>query len=179
MAQIIEASMDETSRVTETPIQNSNIIFPRCQVDASWAYDNLLFGGGLVLDLAENIQLTGSFVSTQVPAPIYAELHTLLWAMNAIRQLGLTSIGFESDCLQLVQLIEEEEDWPSLTTELEEFYFLRSTFISFSLTFIPRNFNVRTDALSKEARARGYFFSHVKSLVSSQVTNTATLLGTP
>lgn len=80
--------------------------------------------------------------------------------MKNVGRLGYTSVRFESDCLQLVKLVEEEEEWPSLASELEDFCFTHS---SFSLTFLPRIANVRANFLSKEIRVRDLVFSHVNS----------------
>ncbi|CAA7058561.1 unnamed protein product [Microthlaspi erraticum] len=166
VAQVVTRSLDTVPPTDNISTHNSNVMYPRCQVDASWVHNNPTFGGGLVLDIDED---TGSFASTQVLTPLHAEFHSLIWAMKAIRQLGYVSVSFETDCLQLVKLVEEkEEDWPSLASELEDFRFTRLTFLSFSLTFIPRIVNVRADSLAKEARTRGSCFSHVNSCFSSE-----------
>ena len=68
---------------------------------------------------------------------------------------------FESDYLQMVNLINDEEEWPSLVSEWNEFIHLRSSFTCFSLFYIPRNANVRADLLAKGARAQNLKFSHV------------------
>ena len=72
---------------------------------------------------------------------------------------------FESDCLQLVRLIEEEEEWLSLMAEFDEFLTLRSRFLLCSISFVSRLKNVRADRLAKGARSRGFCFSHVNSEV--------------
>ncbi|WZY76568.1 hypothetical protein YC2023_022952 [Brassica napus] len=79
---------------------------------------------------------------------------------------------FESDSLQMVKLIEEEEFWPALASELDEFFHLRSSFTLFSLSFIYRDFNSRADLLAKGARAKGYEFSHVNFLVPPELAQT-------
>ncbi|CAA7048873.1 unnamed protein product [Microthlaspi erraticum] len=102
-----------------------------------------------------------------VMSPLHAEFVSLLWAMDTIKQMGCLSIRFETDCFLLTKLIDEEEEWPALATEIEEFKSLRSCFNSFVLSFIPRSSNVRADCLSKGARAHGVSFSHVNSLIPS------------
>lgn len=72
---------------------------------------------------------------------------------------------FESDCLQMVKLIEEEEFWPSLASEWEEFIHTRSLFTVFSLSFVPRELNARADFLAKGARAKATVFSLVNDVV--------------
>ena len=58
-------------------------------------------------------------------------------------------MNFESDCLQMVNLINDEEEWPSLVSEWNEFVHLRSYFTGFSLSYISRKSNVRADLLAK------------------------------
>ena len=83
---------------------------------------------------------------------------------NSLR-LGEESMHFESDCLQMVKLIEEEEYWPSLASKFDEFFHLRSLFTLFLLSFIHREFNSRADLLAKDARMKNSEFSHVNILV--------------
>lgn len=71
----------------------------------------------------------------QIPSPLHAKFNILLCAMKNSLQLGYISMVFESDCLQLVKLISEDEDWPSLVSEMNEFTFLVyefNVFLSFS-----------------------------------------------
>lgn len=139
----------------------------RCQVDASWTINQTTFGGAFIMELEDETLISGSFGGNQVLSPLHAEVKSLLWAMRVSLQMRHS---FESDCLQLVKLIDEEEVLPSLASELEEFYYIRSLFNLFSLYFIPREFSVRADTLAKGvrkgARAKATEFSHVDSLVS-------------
>ena len=73
-------------------------------------------------------------------------------------------MAFESDCLQLVRLIEEEEEeWPSFMTEFDEFLDLCSKFLFCSISFVSRLKNLRSDRLARGARSRGFCFFHVHS----------------
>lgn len=69
----------------------------------------------------------GMFAKPQVSSLLHAEFQALICAMEATLQLGFTSMR-ESDCLQLVKLIEEEEDWPSIALELDTFFITHSLF---------------------------------------------------
>ena len=84
-------------------------------------------------------------------------------------------MSFESDCLQLVKLINEEEDWPSLASEWNEFIFLVSEFNVFSISFIVRTRNVRADLLTKGARLQNSILSHVNSLIPTWVVSQANM----
>ncbi|KAG2314184.1 hypothetical protein Bca52824_017306 [Brassica carinata] len=147
--------------------------FPRCQVDASWVTNSTVFGGGFAFDFEPGSHTYGSFGMRQVPSPLHAEINILLIAMKSSLQLGYTSMFFESDCLQLVKLINENEDWPSLASEMNEFTFLVSEFNVFSISFIARNRNVRADLLAKGARLKNSIFSHVNYLIPTWLASQA------
>ena len=138
---------------------------PRCQVDASWATNQSTFGGGFIMELQDGTAMTGSLGGgKQVLTPLHAEMNSLIWAMRSSLHLRHVSMHFESGCLQMVKLIEEEEFWPSLASEWEDFFHTRSLFTSFSLSFIPRDCNAQADLLAKGARAKASEFSHVNLL---------------
>ncbi|CAH2060896.1 unnamed protein product [Thlaspi arvense] len=94
---------------------------PRCQVDGSWTADALVFGRGTVLELEDGSSRFGLLVRKTRLSPINAELEALIWTMKIFLQISIFSMAFETDCLQLVKAIEEEEHWPTLESELEEF----------------------------------------------------------
>ena len=76
-------------------------------------------------------------------------------------------MSFESDCLQLIKLINDEEDWPSMTSEWNEFIHLLPSFTVFE--FI----HVRPDLLAKDARLQNSIFSHVNSLIPARFVSKA------
>nr|VDD38065.1 unnamed protein product [Brassica oleracea] len=138
---------------------------PFCRFDASWKRDDTRHDGRLVIENEDGTTTFGSFASNRSLSPLHAEFGTLLWAMKSSLILGHESMAFESDCLQLVRLIEEEEEWPSLMAEFDEFLTLRSKFLLCSISFVSHLKNVRADRLAKGARSQGFCFSHVNSEV--------------
>ena len=125
--------------------------------------NSTISGGGFVFDLAPGTHMYGSLGMDQVLSPMHAEFTVLLNAMRHSLQLGFTSMSFESDCLQLVKLINDEEDWPAMASEWNEFIHIVSFFTAFSISFIAREHNVRADLLAKGARLQNSIFSHVNS----------------
>ncbi|KAF8091898.1 LOW QUALITY PROTEIN: hypothetical protein N665_0432s0001 [Sinapis alba] len=99
----------------------------------------------------------------QVLSPLHVEFNILLCAMKNSLQIGFTSMSFHSDCLQLVKLINDEEDWPILASEWNEFTHIRSVFTAFSIFLLHEI--VIADLLAKGARAQNSIFSHVNSLI--------------
>ncbi|XP_048623656.1 uncharacterized protein LOC125592497 [Brassica napus] len=127
----------------------------------------------------ETVQLAQAEAEScnRVLTPLHAEFQTLLWAMKSSIQLDHCTMNFKTDCLQLVKLLEEDEEdnWPSMLAEFDEFHLIRSMFTFFSISFIPRSLNFRADRLAKEARSRGFSFSHVNSQLPSWMASEAIL----
>ncbi|CDY27260.1 BnaA09g35420D [Brassica napus] len=132
----------------------------------------------MVLMTEDGATTYGSFASNRVLTPLHAEFQALLWAMKSSIQLDQASMTFETDCLQLVRLLEEDEEdnWPSMLAEFDEFHLIRSMFTFCSICFIPRSLNVRADRLAKGARSRGFSFSHVNTQLPVWMAPEANLL---
>ena len=122
-------------------------------------------GMGFVILEAEEEILQGQICTHRAQSPIHAEAEGIIWAMKEARARGLYDINFALDCQQLMNLVNRDEVWPALTTELDEIKYLLSKFQSVVLTFLPRSFNIRVDALAKGGRSRAHCFAVVNSLV--------------
>ncbi|CAA7052486.1 unnamed protein product [Microthlaspi erraticum] len=168
----------DTPREPSSHQDETNIHLPRCQVDASWGIDSNFSGGGFVLDTTDGPTIFGATAFNHALSPLHAEFSAMVWAMQSVLNLGIKSMSFETDCMQLTKLMEDEVVWPALATELEEFKLIRSSFDVFAISFIPRLFNVRADCLSKGARARGFLFAYVNPLTPSWLAHEANLRGT-
>ncbi|CDY18969.1 BnaC01g20990D [Brassica napus] len=131
----------------------------------------------MVLLTEDGTTTYGSFASNQVLTPLHAEFQSLLWAMKSSIQLDHSSMTFETDCLQLVNLLEEdnEDKWPSLLAEFEEFHLICSMFTFCSISFISRSLKFQADRLAKGARSRGFSFSLVNSQLPSWMAQEANL----
>ena len=62
--------------------------------------------------------------------------------------------GLSIDCEQLVILIQKEEDWPALDSELDEIQAVSKEFFKLSIAYIPRSLKFRTNSLAKGVRSR-------------------------
>ncbi|RID46061.1 hypothetical protein BRARA_I02748 [Brassica rapa] len=78
-----------------------------------------------------------------------------------MRDRRITSVRFETDCLDLVDMTTNPMDWPTFATEIEVFQMLQDDFEDVRLSHIPRSRNGRADMLANDARTRGYIFSHI------------------
>ena len=106
MAHVTPERREEEDGTPLPATQDSPSMRPFCRFDASWKDDDARYGGGFVMEKEDGIPMFGSFASNQVLSPLHAEFNTLLWAMKSSLLLGHDSMTFESDCLQLVKLIE-------------------------------------------------------------------------
>ncbi|KAF3488972.1 hypothetical protein F2Q69_00055469 [Brassica cretica] len=97
---------EEATNRTPTEYERTG---PHCKVDASWQKHALFFGGGFSLRDGEGRDFSDSFASNETISPIQAEFRTLLWAMNSTLLLGFQAMSFESNCHQLVKLLNNEE----------------------------------------------------------------------
>lgn len=77
-----------------------------------------------------------------------------------MRDRRITSLLFETDYSDLVDMATNPMDWPSFATEIEMFQRLHDDFEDVRLSHIPRSRNGRADTLAKDARTRDYIFSH-------------------
>ncbi|KAG7595196.1 Ribonuclease H-like superfamily [Arabidopsis thaliana x Arabidopsis arenosa] len=140
-----------------------------CQIDASWHATDTLSGHGWIVMDNETPILLGLKSSRRGLSPLQAEFETLLWAMECLISDSKTSFGFATDCSELITILHNPSDWPTLAVELQHFKLLKLSFPSFSIRFIPRCNNVRADCLAKKARARGSLFSHSNVVFLSYV----------
>ncbi|XP_013709303.2 uncharacterized protein LOC106412990 [Brassica napus] len=111
-------------------------------------------GLGFVLIDEEAPVLFGATGIRDIASPLHAEAEGLMWAMQELLKTGHREVRFESDCEQLIKLLEKEEDWPAMAPELDEIKALSSDFTEFSISHIPRSMNVRADTLAKGGRSR-------------------------
>lgn len=129
-----------------------------CQLDASWVSSNERTGLGFVLLNADVPSLFGAQGYNNAASPLHTEAEGLIWAIQEVIKKGNKEVHFELDCEQLVKLINQEEDWPSMAAELDEIKALSMSYLEISFTHIPRSLNVRADCLAKGGR------SHVRNV---------------
>ncbi|KAF3605002.1 hypothetical protein DY000_02046927 [Brassica cretica] len=72
--------------------------------------------------------------------------------MKEIRDRGLYDINFATDCQQLTNLVDREEEWPTLASELDEIKSMSSKFQNVALTFLLRSSNFRAYSSAKGRR---------------------------
>lgn len=116
-------------------------------------------GMGLIVLEQESEILRGQSKGSQVESPLHAEAEGLCWAMKEVHKRGITKVIFESDCQQLVHVLQQKKPWPALDSVLDEIGAMSAIFTAVSFKFISRSANVRADCLAKDARSRVQSFS--------------------
>ncbi|KAL0844037.1 hypothetical protein Bca101_017283 [Brassica carinata] len=147
----------------------------KCQVDASWKSAAEGVGVGFVLFEEERVIMVGLRKIMRTMSPLQAEAEGLIWAMKEMIHCGFKQVRFESDCQQLVRIIQHCTPWPVLEPDLDEIDFLRSEFSEFSLSFIARSENICADCLVKASRPRDNLFSFVDVKVPIWLAHEASL----
>lgn len=107
-----------------------------------WVWEFVLSEGNKVI-------LPGQRCLPRAQAPLMAEAEGLVWAMKEARDRGFDGIRFSSDCQQLINLINRNEDWLALAPELDDIKFFTMLFHEITFSFIPRSENFRADSFAK------------------------------
>ena len=131
-----------------------------CQFDASWHAEDSLSGFGWVFVRHDVVLHLGLKSERRSLSPLHAEFDSLLWAMESLISIGMTTGAFASDCANLISILDNQDEWPSFAAEIVSYRSLVCLFSSFSIRFVPRSFNFRADCLAKKARVRNCIFSH-------------------
>ena len=149
----------------------------RCQLDASWVLGDTRVGLSFIVFDGNMEVMRGQRKHTNVPSPLHAEGESLVWAMEELNSRGFQQVRLESDCQQLVHIINSAKKWPAMDPELDAIETLRTSFTSFSLSFISRSLNFRADALAKEARSRDLHYTFVDILVPVPLAHGVSMIG--
>lgn len=75
-----------------------------------------------------------------------------------MKKRGYDGVTMESDCQQLVNIILNESEWPSVAPELDEIM-LSSQFQDLEFSFVPCTLNFCADSLAKGERSHVNCFS--------------------
>ena len=103
------------------------------------------------MDSGENIQLMETRNFTRCESALHSEVEALRWKMENMLQHSRCQ-SFGTDCKELIAMINEPQEWPSVATELEKIETMLICFLDFKITHVPRVRNQFSDFLSKTAR---------------------------
>ncbi|KAF3537038.1 hypothetical protein F2Q69_00020199 [Brassica cretica] len=83
---------------------------------------------------------------------LHSELEALRRAMESMIQHS-TCQRFETYCKNLIAMIEQPQDWPNFSTELEIIQIFRLCFSYFRINYFPRTQNAIPDSLARNVRS--------------------------
>lgn len=75
-------------------------------------------------------------------SPLHAELEALAWAMESALQRGFLHIRMETDCSEILRLLDDIDEWLPFASEIDDIVSLRSKFIDYSINCISQLNNV-------------------------------------
>ena len=102
---------------------------------------------------------------------LHTEMEGLIWAMSCLREFHCTAIHMETDCPDLVEMLDSPADWPTFASELVSFRLLKDSFLDFSISRILRTRNLHANSLVKEARISGTLFPYRSDPVGQSVSS--------
>ena len=122
---------------------------PTCQIDGSWIDNGSVNGLGCSLKDHMSSEYFGLRACNRSLSALYAEMESLLWTTSCMRDMTITSIRFETDCSDLVDMTTNPVEWPTFAIEIEVFQRLHEDFKDVSLSHISRSRNGQPNALTK------------------------------
>lgn len=78
-----------------------------------------------------------------------------------MKDIRITSIRFEMDCSNLVDMTTTLMDWLAFASEIDVFQILKEDFEDVNIINILPSINIQADSLMKEAKTRSYTFFRV------------------
>ncbi|KAF8093425.1 hypothetical protein N665_0383s0053 [Sinapis alba] len=89
-------------------------------IDGSWKDQDLFSRQGWYSTLEGFAGLMGARNTRASLSPLHSEIEALIWAMECMRNLRQFHVTFAMDCIQLVKMVSEPDEWPAFATYLEE-----------------------------------------------------------
>ncbi|CAA7041153.1 unnamed protein product [Microthlaspi erraticum] len=124
----------------------------KCNSDGAWPKEGAKCGLGWVMRNQEGkVMWIGAKAIPKTRTVIEAELEALRWAMRFLRRFNYRKIVFESDSKELINMINEAEEWPMLQPGLNEIRHLVTHFDEVAFAFQSREGNGVADRVAKEA----------------------------
>lgn len=85
----------------------------------------------MVLSFKRRDNAIRNSMTQKTEVPLYSEMEDLLWKMSSILEKWCICRTFETDCSELIQVIQTSDEWSALTIFLERFREFISQFLHF------------------------------------------------
>ena len=132
-----------------------------CFIDGSWKDKEIFFGQGWYSTLPGFDGLLGARNVRACLSPLHSEVEALIWAMECMKNLRQFQVTFATDCLQLVKMVSEPEEWPAFESYLEDIRLLKRSFHNSDIVQVPWTENLRANSLARSARKQTSFVVHM------------------
>ncbi|XP_010473957.1 PREDICTED: uncharacterized protein LOC104753394 [Camelina sativa] len=159
--------------VADSRLRGPNTYLPmffsgyRCFVDGSWKSGDLFAGAGWFCTQSQDpTPSMGATNFRRSLTPLHAEVEAFIWAMRCMIRHDYRDVAFYPDCADLVKMVSSPHDWSAFSTYLDDIKMDREEFSSFSLSFIPRNANIKADLLARCARTSPHNVLYVNNFPS-------------
>lgn len=136
----------------------------KCNSDGARQSEGELSGVGWALRNHEGTVLwLGAKAIRRSRSVLEVELEALRWAVHTLSSFNYKKIIFESDSLEVVNLINNDECWPSFAPILQDIKLLLLNFEEVRVIYSPRGCNGVADRVAKESLS---FENYVPKLYS-------------
>ncbi|CAE5960166.1 unnamed protein product [Arabidopsis arenosa] len=148
----------------------------KCNTDAAWQSDGHLCGLGWVLrNDKSRVLWIGARALPKLKNVLEAELEALRWAVIMMSRFNYKKIIFESDAKSLIDLLNKDEDWPSLRPSLQDIRAKLQLFEEVKFQYTPRGGNSVADRVARESLSFTNYDPKLYSVVPSWLKNSVDL----
>ncbi|KAG7617742.1 putative ribonuclease H domain, reverse transcriptase zinc-binding domain-containing protein [Arabidopsis thaliana] len=124
----------------------------KCNTDATWNRDNERCGIGWVLRNEKGeVKWMGARALPKLKSVLEAELEAMRWAVLSLSRFQYNYVIFESDSQVLIEILNNDEIWPSLKPAIQDLQRLLSQFTEVKFVFIPREGNTLAERVARES----------------------------
>ncbi|XP_010467994.1 PREDICTED: uncharacterized protein LOC104747994 [Camelina sativa] len=135
-----------------------------CFVDGSWKETDQFAGRGwFCISPRGDDPTMGAANIRRSLSPLHAGIEAFIWAMCCMIGADNESVIFLTDCSDLVKIVSSPAEWPAFTPYLKDIQADIEEFATFSLVYVPRSQNGKTDNLARRVRSIPHLVTFVNN----------------
>ncbi|EOA22050.1 hypothetical protein CARUB_v10002590mg, partial [Capsella rubella] len=124
----------------------------KCNTDVAWNGEDTQSGMGWVLrNCSGEVLWMGAQALRRTRSALEVELEAIRWAVTSMLRLDFQKIIFESDSLVLVNLLNNDENWPAFAPLIQDIKDSLPLLEDFKIVYTPRGCNGVADRVAKES----------------------------
>jgi len=142
----------------------------KCNSDGAWNAERSKCGIGWVLRNSDkNVLWMGARAIPKAQSALVTEAEALRWAVLSLSRLNYRKVIFESDSQQLVSILVDNDDMPTLDPIIQDIKFLLQHFEETKFVFMHRGGNGVADRIAKESLSLENYDPKLYSIVPNWV----------